>query len=183
MATDATEPDSEGSEHSATRAISIDALLIQLATIEDVPYLRRLKEQVMSHRYRPAEGSEAFEDWRKKYCTDEYFEEQLADSNVKVLAIGSHREPAGMIVLRRLDDRLEIDDLLVIDPNHGFGTRLLWSAIAYAESWRCPLVSVDVYPGHEGADAFLRRNGFSRTGRSTNDLGQPMDRYEYSLAG
>lgn len=163
-----------------TQGVGIDALLIQLARVEHVPYLRRLKETVMHDRYRPTTDEAAFEKWRETYCTDEYFQNKLADRNNKILVLGSLREPAGMVVLQREpeNDYLEIDDLLVLEPRQGVGSRLLSSALTYAHAWRKRRVVVDIYPGHEQTERFLVHHGFERSGDAVNDLGEGMIRFE-----
>lgn len=156
----------------------IDSLMIQRATAAYVPYLRRLKEAVMRDRYRPAPDEEGFERWREVYCTDQYFLDVLADPNALMLCIGTLRDPVGMVVLRRTDDHLEIDDLLVLTPRQGDGGRLLVAALRYAEVWRSRDVHIDVYASNTGVEAFLTEHGFRRAGDASNDLGRPMHRFE-----
>jgi GNAT superfamily N-acetyltransferase len=158
-------------------ALSLDSLLIERATPAHVPYLRRLKRQVMASRYRPATDAEGFERWEAHYCTDEYFLNLLEKLDSSLLCIGSFREPVGMVVLHRRDDHLEIDDLLCLDPRRGDGTRLLAAALRYAEAWGIREVAIDVYPGHRNAEQFLEHHGFKKSGLSSNSLGDPMDRF------
>lgn len=161
----------------------LDSLMIARATPAHVPYLRRLKEAVMRDRYRPAAPAdeEGFERWREVYCTDEYFSDIIADPDAMLLCIGTHRDPVGMVVLRRGDDHLEIDDLLVLTPRQGDGTRLLVAALRYAEVWRSRDVHIDVYPGHDGVEKFLNEHGFRNAGEAANDLGRPMLRFERTI--
>lgn len=159
----------------------IDSLMIQRATPVHVPYLRRLKEVVMTDRYRPAADEEEFNRWRDVYCTDQYFSDIIASPDSMLLCIGTPRDPVGMVVLRRTDDHLEIDDLLVLQPRQGDGTRLLVSALRYAEVWRSSDVHIDVYPGHEGVEAFLQEHGFHMERETANDLGRPMLRFERAI--
>ncbi len=159
----------------------IDSLLIARATQTHVPYLRRLKERVMQDRYRPAPDEEGFDRWREVYCTDEYFERIIADPACMMLCIGTPRDPVGMVVLRRTDNHLEIDDLLVLTPRQGDGTRLLVAALRYAEVWRTSDVHIDVYPGHDHVEAFLRGHGFHTERETENELGRPMLRFERAI--
>ncbi|MCW2926802.1 MAG: hypothetical protein JWM86_770 [Thermoleophilia bacterium] len=159
----------------------LDSLMIARATPAHVPYLRRLKEAVMSERYRPAPDEEGFAKWREVYCTDEYFEDIIADPSAMLLCIGTLRDPVGMVVLRRSDDHLEIDDLLVMQPRQGDGSRLLVAALRYAEVWRSDDVHIDVYPGHDGVERFLAEHGFTDAGETANDLGRPMRRWERAI--
>lgn len=161
---------------------SLDSLLIERATVAHVPYLRRLKEQVMASRYRPAPDEEGFARWRQVYCTDAYFREVIADPDAMLLLIGSLREPAGMVVLRRLGTQLEIDDLLCLYPRKGDGSRLLLASLRYAEAWRMKEVVIDIYPGHARAERFLERHGFERAGESSNELGRSMRRFVLRMA-
>lgn len=156
--------------------------MIQRATAAHVPYLRRLKENVMRDRYRPAPDEEGFERWREVYCTDAYFEDVIADPDAMLLCIGTLRDPVGMVVLRRAGDHLEIDDLLVLQPRQGDGTRLLLAALRYAEVWRIDDVHIDVYPGNVGVEDFLTEHGFRMAGDAANDLGRPMLRFEREIA-
>lgn len=156
--------------------------MIAKATHAHVPYLRRLKDQVMSERYRPAPDEAGFARWREVYCTDEYFSEIIDDPSSMLLCIGTHRDPVGMVVLRRSDRHLEIDDLLVLTPRQGDGTRLLIAALRYAEAWRSSDVHIDVYPGHAGVEAFLEEHGFHMERETENDLGHPMLRFERAIA-
>jgi GNAT superfamily N-acetyltransferase len=159
----------------------IDSLLIQRATVAHVPYLRVLKERVMRDRYRPAPDEEGFDRWRQVYCTDDYFATILDDDTCMLLCIGTIRDPVGMVVLRRSGTHLEIDDLLVLTPRHGDGTRLLVAALRYAEVWRILDVHIDVYPGNAHAEAFLREHGFHLERETQNDLGHPMLRFERAI--
>lgn len=170
-----------GAAEYAGAARGLDSLMIVRATAEHVPYLRRLKEVVMSDRYQPATDEEEFERWRELYCTDSYFRGVIDDPNALMLCIGTLREPVGMVVLRRESDHLEIDDLLVLTPRQGDGTRLVLACLRYAEAWRLDRVVIDVYPGHAGVDAFLQAHGFARVGDSANELGRPMHRFERRL--
>lgn len=165
----------------ATPPRGLDSLMIARATPAHVPYLRRLKEAVMADRYRPAPDEEGFARWREVYCTDEYFSQIIADPDSMLLCIGTPRDPVGMAVLRRHGAHLEIDDLLVLMPRQGDGSRLLVAALRYAEVWRSQDVHIDVYPGHAGVEAFLLEHGFHRAGDSANDLGRPMVRYERAI--
>lgn len=159
----------------------LDSLMITRASSAHVPYLRRLKEAVMTDRYRPAPDEESFSTWRDAFCTDEYFEDIINDEDALLLSIGTLRDPVGMVVLRRGAGQLEIDDLLVLQPRQGDGTRLLIAALRYAEAWRYRRVFIDVYPGHSGVEDFLRLHGFSSAGDATSDLGRPMHRFERSI--
>ncbi len=160
----------------------IDSLLISRATAAHVPYLRHLKERVMRDRYRPAADEAGFASWREVYCTDVYFQSIIDDRNCMLLCIGSLRDPVGMVVLRRTEQHLEIDDLLVLRPRQGDGKRLLVAALRYAEAWRIDDVHIDVYPGNEKAEAFLRSHGFHMQRETENDLGRPMLRFERDIA-
>ena len=151
--------------------------MIVRGTPGHLPYLRRLKEQVMADRYRPAANEADFASWRDVYCTDDYFQGIIDDPDAMLLTIGTLREPVGMAVLRRTPDHLEIDDLLVLRPRQGDGTRLIVACLRYAEVWRMPRVVVDVYPGHAGVEAFLQGHDFARGEDIANDLGRPMHRY------
>ncbi|MCB0878156.1 MAG: GNAT family N-acetyltransferase [Thermoleophilia bacterium] len=175
-----TSADNTGEESSVPHR-GIDSLLIARATPDHVPYLRRLKERVMQARYRPAPDEDGFERWREVYCTDEYFERIINDPSCMLLCIGSPRDPVGMVVLKRSDAHLEIDDLLVLEPRRGDGTRLLVAALRYAEVWRSADVHIDVYPGNEGATEFLRQHGFHEERETQNDLGRPMLRFERAI--
>ena len=166
----------------AVQPRGIDSLLIARATPVHVPYLRRLKERVMQDRYRPAPDHEGFERWKQVYCTEEYFERIIADPSSMLLCIGSPRDPVGMVVLKRTDAHLEIDDLLVLTPRQGDGTRLLTAALRYAEVWRTADVHIDVYPGHDNVEAFLRGHGFHMERETQNELGRPMLRFERAIA-
>lgn len=157
--------------------VTLDTLLIERATRAHVPYLRRLKEQVMASRYRPAGDEEGFARWREVYCTNSYFEQLVDDPCCMLLSIGSLREPVGMVVLHKRGKQLEIDDLLCLHPGRGDGTRLLKACLQYAQAWRMQEVVIDIYPGQEGSHRFLERHGFARVADSSNDLGRPMDRY------
>ncbi len=159
----------------------LDALLIDTATIDHLPYLQRLKEQVMHDRYRPAPDEEGFARWQDVYCTSEYFETIINDPSTLLLCIGSLREPVGMVVLRRTSEHVEIDDLMVLHPRQGDGTRLLVACLRYAEAWRASTVIIDVYPGNEGVDAFLESHGFTFQSDASNDLGRPMRRFQRQL--
>jgi GNAT superfamily N-acetyltransferase len=160
----------------------LDSLLISRGTSKHVPYLRHLKERVMRDRYRPAADEDGFERWREVYCTEAYFQSIIDDPDCMLLCIGSLRDPVGMVVLRRTADHLEIDDLLVLRPRMGDGKRLLVAALRYAEAWRINDVHIDVYPGNEKAEAFLRAHGFHLERESENDLGRPMLRFERAIA-
>lgn len=160
----------------------LDSLMIARASSAHVPYLRRLKESVMTDRYRPAPDEESFNTWREAFCTDEYFENLIQDEDALLLCIGTLRDPVGMVVLRRGAGQLEIDDLLVLQPRQGDGTRLLVAALRYAEAWRYRRVFIDVYPGHAGVEDFLRLHGFSFSGEAKSDLGRPMHRFERSIS-
>jgi GNAT superfamily N-acetyltransferase len=160
----------------------LDSLMIERATPAHVPYLRRLKESVMTSRYLPAGDREGFDRWREVYCTDAYFTELINNPDELLLCIGSLREPVGMVVLRRTSDHLEIDDLLCLHARRGDGTRLLRAALQYAEVWRIGRVMIDIYPGHQNAERFLEAHGFQRTVDSSNDLGEPMHRYERTVS-
>ena len=160
----------------------LDSLMIARATPTHVPYLRRLKEQVMSERYRPAPDEEGFAKWREVYCTDAYFADIIANPNALLLCIGTNRDPVGMVVLRRSERHLEIDDLLVLTPRQGDGTRLLVAALRYAEAWRSADVHIDLYPGHTGVEEFLGEHGFHMERETENDLGRPMLRFERAIA-
>lgn len=164
------------------RRHGLDALLIETATMEHVPYLQRLKEQVMHDRYRPAPDEEGFATWQGVYCTSEYFANIIEHPDMLLLCIGSLREPVGMVVLRRTSEHVEIDDLLVLHPRQGDGTRLLTACMRYAEVWRADRVIIDVYPGHGNVDAFLEGHGFSFHEDATNDLGRPMRRFQRGVA-
>lgn len=155
----------------------LDTLMIQRARAAHVPYLRRLKERVMRDRYQPADDAEEFARWRDTYCTDDHFRELLDMPESMLLFIGTLREPSGMVVLQRHHRRLEVDDLLVLHPRRGDGTRLLLSCLRYAEAWRMNDVFIDVYPGHEAVDEFLTGHGFVTAEETANELGRPMQRY------
>jgi GNAT superfamily N-acetyltransferase len=159
----------------------LDSLMIAKATQAHVPYLRRLKENVMADRYRPAPDEEGFAKLREVYCTDEYFTDIITSSESMLLCIGTLRDPVGMIALRRDGDHLEIDDLLVTSPRQGDGSRLLVAALRYADVWRIKDVHIDVYPGHAGAEEFLVEHGFHMARETSNDLGRPMLRYERAI--
>lgn len=159
----------------------LDSLMIAKATQAHVPYLRRLKENVMADRYRPAPDEEGFAKWREVYCTDAYFTDIITSSESMLLCIGTLRDPVGMVALRRDGDHLEIDDLLVTSPRQGDGSRLLVAALRYADVWRIKDVHIDVYPGHAGAEEFLRDHGFHLARETENDLGRPMLRYERAI--
>lgn len=159
----------------------LDSLMIAKATQAHVPYLRRLKEAVMTDRYRPAPDEAGFASWRELYCTEAYFTDIIADSSSLLLCIGTLRDPVGMVVLRRDEDHLEIDDLIVSAPRQGDGSRLLVAALRYAEVWRSKDVHIDVYPGHAGVEAFLLEHGFHMARESSNDLGHPMLRFERAM--
>ena len=165
----------------ANRHHSLDSLMIQRATPAHVPYLQRLKEQVMQKRYRPAADEEGCDKWREVYCTESYFEDIIANPNEMLLCIGTLREPVGMVALRRDGNHLEIDDLLVLTPRRGDGTRMLLSALRYAEVWRIKDVHIDVYPNNDNVGPFLAEHGFTLAGESQNDLGRPMHRYERTI--
>ena len=158
----------------------LDSLMIERATHAHVPYLRRLKEEVMSERYRPTSDPEEFERWRELYCTEHYFHDLIDDADAMLLCIGSLSDPVGMVVLRRTPDHLEIDDLLCLVPRQGDGTRLLVSALRFAEAWRYDTVAIDVYPDQDSED-FLIGHGFKHEGDAANDLGKPMHRYVRSV--
>lgn len=160
---------------------SLDSLMIVRGTAAHVPYLRRLKENVMRDRYRPAADEDGFERWREVYCTDQYFTDIIEDADAMLLCIGTLRDPVGMVVLRRSGNHLEIDDLLVSAPRQGDGARLLIAALRYADVWRIKDVHIDVYPGHEGAEAFLMEHGFQMERETENDLGRPMKRFERAV--
>lgn len=160
---------------------TIDALMIELATAAHVPYLRRLKAQVMEGRYRPVSSEDELARWREVYCTNEYFHRLIEDPDAMLLSIGSLREPVGMVVLHRRDDHVEIDDLLCLNPRQGDGRRLIEACLGYAEVWGIRDVVCDIYPGHENAVRFLERHGFVLAGDSSNDLGHPMMRYTRSI--
>lgn len=184
MSTVTTSPD-QVEEHSEPRVRSIDSLMIARATHAHVPYLRRLKERVMQSRYHPAADDEQeFERWRDVYCTENYFTSIIDSPNCLLLCIGTIREPVGMVVLRSSDHEkhIEIDDLLVLKPRLGDGTRLLVAALRYAEIWRSRDVHIDVYPGNEQAEEFLREHGFVFARNTENDLGRPMLRFERAIA-
>lgn len=157
--------------------LSLDALLIERATPAHVPYLRRLKRNVMAGRYRPASDEEGFARWESVYCTDDYFLRLLDEPSATLLCIGSMREPVGMVVLHRRENHLEIDDLLCLAPGRGDGKRLLAAALRYAEAWGIDEVVIDVYPGYDNAERFLKHHGFERSGDSSNSLGDPMVRF------
>lgn len=172
--------------HEVAKAIqiqprSLDSLMIARATLKHVPYLRRLKEVVMTDRYRPAPDEESFKEWRELYCTEEYFEQIIHDDNALLLCIGTLREPVGMVVLRRDEGRLEIDDLLVLQPRQGDGRRLLVAALRYAEAWQYRHVFIDVYPGHTGVEDFLRMHEFVKAGEAKSELGRTMHRFERNI--
>ncbi|MBC7462622.1 MAG: hypothetical protein H7287_14805 [Thermoleophilia bacterium] len=167
----------------APAARGLDSLMIVGATSAHVPYLRRLKETVMHDRYRPAPDEAGFAAWRELYCTNEYFEAIIANPDVLMLAIGTLRDPVGMVVLRRGETGLEVDDLLVLTPRQGDGGRLLIAALRYAEVWRSERVFIDVYPNHDNTEAFLESHGFTDSGEVTNDLGRPMRRFARSVVG
>lgn len=160
----------------------LDSLMIVRATPAHVPYLRRLKEAVMADRYRPAADEAGFAEWRDLYCTDDYFQSIIANPDALLLAIGTLRDPVGMVVLRRGADELEIDDLLVLKPRQGDGTRLLVAALRYAEVWRSQRVFIDVYPGHDKTETFIESHGFQDVGEVSNDLGRPMRRFARLVA-
>lgn len=160
----------------------IDSLMIARATHAHVPYLRVLKERVMRDRYRPAPDEEGFARWRDVYCTEEYFTEIIDSPDCMLLCIGTIRDPVGMVVLRRSDAHLEIDDLLVLMPRQGDGTRLLVAALRYAEIWRSRDVHIDVYGGNDRSESFLREHGFQLARETQNDLGRPMLRFERAIA-
>lgn len=155
----------------------IDSLLIERATPEHIPYLQRLKLSVMADRYRPAADEDGFQRWKQVYCSQEYFDQLFAEPGTMMLSIGSLREPVGMVVLRRFEQTLEIDDLLCRHSRHGDGTRLLVAAMRYAEAWRMSKVYIDVYPGHAHVEPFLSAHGFELTDEVTNELGHAMHRY------
>lgn len=160
----------------------LDSLIIDKATVEHIPYLRSLKENVMHDRYRPAPDEEGFAQWKEVYCTEDYFREAIASDSNMLLCIGNIREPVGMVVLRNYGDgTMEIDDLLVLTPRHGDGTRLLLAALRYAEIWGMQKVCIDLYPGHDGVVDFLALHGFTRVVNSSNDLGRTMHRYERAI--
>jgi GNAT superfamily N-acetyltransferase len=160
---------------------SIESLLIELATVEHVPYLRHLKEQVMSSRYRPAQDEDGFAKWREVYCTDEYIRGLISADETMLLCIGSIREPVGMVVLHLTPSHVEIDDLLCLHPRRGDGRRLIKACLRYAEAWRVPDVAIDVYPGHDNVEGFLTAHGFSHTDDSANALGMPMHRWTRTI--
>lgn len=160
---------------------SIESLMIELATAEHVGYLRRLKEQVMEGRYRPVSTEQELERWRNMYCTEEYFHEIIDDPDSMLLCLGSLREPIGMVVLHRRNDHVEIDDLLILNPLQGDGSRLIEACLGYAEAWGVNHVVFDVYPGHENAVRFLEHYGFQHSEDTANDLGHPMLRFTRSL--
>lgn len=135
----------------------------------------------MADRYRPAPDEDGFARWRDSYCTDAYFTAILDDDDSLLLSIGTLREPVGMVALRRSEDHLEIDDLLVLEPRRGDGTRLLVAALRYAEAWRSKDVHIDVYSGHEDVYTFLESHGFRDVGETFNDLGRPMRRFERAI--
>jgi hypothetical protein len=171
-------------EHSAASMpprSGLDSLMIERATHEHVPYLRRLKANVMEHRYRPTSDPEGFERWREVYCTEQYFHDLIDDPTAMLLCIGSLSDPVGMVVLRRMPDHLEVDDLLCLVPRQGDGTRLLISALRFAEAWRYDTVAIDVYPQQDNEE-FLVGHGFAHEDDVTNDLGQPMHRYVRRIA-
>lgn len=159
----------------------LDSLMIAKATPAHVPYLRRLKEAVMADRYRPAPDEDGFARWREVYCTEAYFADIIADPSSMLLCIGTLRDPVGMVVLRREGDHLEIDDLLVLTPRQGDGSRLLVAALRYADVWRVKDVHIDVYPGHAGVEAFLLDYGFHMERETSNDLGRRMLRFERAI--
>lgn len=161
----------------------LDSLMIEIAGLAHLPYLHRLKQQVMEKRYRPASSEDEFERWRETYCSEEYFRGLVEDPDATLLSLGSLREPVGMVVMRRHEDHLEIDDLLCLTPRKGDGTRLITACLSYAEIWRINDVRIDVYPGHTSAERFLERHGFRRVEDVTNDLGRPMHRFGRSVAG
>ncbi len=156
---------------------TIDSLLIERATREHVPYLLRLKEVVMVSRYRPVADERGFEDWRKIYCTEQYFTSIIDDRDAMMLSIGSLRDPVGMVVLRRMGEQLEIDDLICLYPGNGDGTRLLRACLRYAEAWGFKTVHIDIYPGHDRSEEFVSRHGFTFHGDVANEIGQPMRRW------
>ena len=166
-----------GPEEEAPPTVGIDSLLIVRATRDHVPYLRRLKEAVMTSRYIPADDPAELERWRDVYCTEAYFRELIESDDSMLLCIGSLRDPVGMVVLHRREDHLEVDDLLSLHPRRGDGTRLLTACLRYAEAWRIGDVVIDIYPGHDNAERFLSRHGFEPAGPSSNDLGHPMQRW------
>lgn len=159
----------------------IDSLLIERATVDHVPYLRRLKEAVMASRYRPSTDEDGFSNWRAMYCTDAYFHQILEDPNSLLLCLGNLRDPVGMVVLRRSERTLEVDDLLCLYPRQGDGTRLLTASLMYAEVWRTKKVFIDVYPGYLDTERFLEGHGFTHVGEASNDLGRLMNRFERSV--
>lgn len=160
-----------------SRAITLDALMIERATMEHVPYLRRLKETVMTSRYRPTTDEAGLAKWREIYCTEKYFTDLLNSPSNMLLSIGSLREPVGMVALRKHPRMLEVDDLLCLYERHGDGHRLLMAAMRYAQAWRLPEMMIDVYPGNKGTDRFLEAHGFVAAEDVTNDLGQAMIRW------
>jgi hypothetical protein len=87
-----------------------------------------------------------------------------------------------MVVLRRGAQELEVDDLLVLMPRQGDGTRLLVAALRYAEVWRSQRVIIDVYSGHDQTETFLESHGFEDAGEVANDLGRPMRRFARLVA-
>lgn len=155
----------------------IDSLMIERAIPAHIPYLRRLKLAVMTDRYRPAADEEGFERWKEVYCSQRYFEQLFDESDTMLLCIGSLREPVGMVVLRRVGTKLEVDDLLCLHNRHGDGTRLLVAALRYAEAWRMDEVYIDVYPDHAHVEPFLTSHGFEFAGDASNELGRTMHRY------
>lgn len=162
--------------------MGLDSLLIERATLDHVPYLRRLKQAVMTSRYLPAGEDAELEKWRQLYCTDEYFVNLIEGKDSMLLCIGSLRDPVGMVVLHRREQHLEIDDLLCLHSGRGDGSRLLTACLRYAEAWRVGDVVIDVYPGHENAERFLGHHGFELQGESSNDLGRVMHRYVRTVA-
>jgi GNAT superfamily N-acetyltransferase len=163
------------------RPRGLDSLMIARATHDHVPYLQRLKERVMRDRYRPAPDEEGFERWKQVYCTEQYFTDIIDNPDAMLLCIGTPRDPVGMVVLMSTEDHLEIDDLLVLTPRQGDGTRLITAALRYAEVWRSTDVHIDVYPGNEGVESFLRSHGFQQEHEAANDLGRPMLRFERAV--
>lgn len=160
-----------------TKAVTLDSLMIERATEQSIPYLRRLKKSVMSSRYRPTDDEDDFRRWHDLYCTNEYFLELIHNSDSMLLSIGSLREPVGMVALRRHPRMLEVDDLLCLYERRGDGHRLLVAAMRYAQAWRLPEMMIDVYPGNPGTETFLKAHGFARAEDVTNDLGLPMIRW------
>lgn len=169
------------SEEPRPTGVGIDSLLIERATLAHVPYLRRLKESVMTSRYLPAATDEELAEWRDVYCTESYFRQLIESDDSMLLCIGSLRDPVGMVVMHRRATHLEIDDLLCLHPRRGDGTRLLVACLRYAEAWRAGDVVIDVYPGHGNAESFLTHHGFELAGDSSNDVGRPMHRYVRSV--